>query len=248
MRPFVIAALLAILVAIPQNAMADERDEAIAAIKTCRNIAASEVRLACLDAATQLLDKIEREAVVPAPKAAAPITPAPNVEAEALARERAELAAERVALEKEKAELARAAEERDLAIATSAEAERFAAEREALAKERAELEAARAEAEKPEKKRLGFLSAPKGLGFFDNDDRPKRFFTNVTRIVVNGAGRHFFETEDGTLWKQVPAVPLTAPSSLPAEVSIRRSASGSRRLAFEEHPNKSYVVVETKEE
>lgn len=241
MRHFSIAAILLVFANMASPALADDRDEAVAALQACRSIAANQVRLACMDAAIELLDSIETPAEItpaPAPPPASPppiAQAAPTAESEALERERLELAAEREALARERAELA------------AAETEKLAAEREALAKERAALETAQKEADEP-KKRGGLLSAPRGLGLFDQDDRPDRFYTNVTRIIVNASGRHFFTTEDGTIWKQVPPKPLKAPSSLPADVTIRRSASGSRRLAFEEHPRTSYVVVESRAE
>lgn len=247
MHRLTITGLLAIAVCATSSAQTDKRDEALEALQACRQISVADVRLACMDAASTILDGIDQTETT-APIAPAPPTPSITKEAQALEQERAALAAEREALAQQRADLDRAAEQQAATALATAETERLAAERAAIAKERAELEAARAEAETTEKKRFSLLSAPKGLGFFDNDDRPKRFHTTVTKIIVNNAGRHYFTTEDGTVWKQVPATALTAPSSLPAEVSIRRSASGSRRLAFDEHPNRSYVVTETKTE
>lgn len=215
-------------------AQADQQDEAVKAMKACREISVDQVRLACLDAATLLLERLD--------------IPDKDIEAkQALANERAELAGQRETLARERAALeALKAEEAAVAEAKlKLETENLVAEREALEKEKEALETAlnaKKEADGPGK---GLLSAPRGLGLFDGDDRPKKYYTTVTRIIVNQAGRHFFETSDGTTWRQVPPVPLRAtPSSLPANVTIRRTGSGARRLSFEEHPGSSYTVIE----
>jgi len=249
MRYFpIIAAALAVLLVSPP-AQADERDEALAAVKACQEISVDTVRLACLDAATRLLDRLPAPADQPISTLPTQTAPAPSPERDALARERASLAAEREQLARQRAELEQRAAEQTALGGSGVSTDSLAAERAALEKERTELAQARAAAEAEAKQakasRGGLLSAPRGLGLFDQDDRPKRYATNVTRIIVNNAGRHFFVTEDGTTWKQVPAKPLrSTPSSLPAGVTIRRTASGSRRIAFDEFPNQSFVVVE----
>lgn len=228
MRHLSIAAVLTTLILGLAPAQADERDEAVAAMKGCQAITADSVRLVCMDAAAKLLgdlSKVTPEVQAPVPSTERPIATSPSV-AEESARAAADLEAERARLITER--------------------EALKAEREAVAKERTELAEAEKRAE-PESRRIGggLLSAPRGLGLFKSDDRPKRYETSVTKIVVNNLGRHFFYTDDGTTWRQVPPAALTAPSSLPAKVTIRRTASGARRLAFEEHPSKSYVIVET---
>lgn len=243
MRHFSLAALLvASIMAIPGASYADDRDEALAAIQACGEISADKVRLACMDAATSLLNSLN------ATPAVAPPSGEPDIDSQALARERAILAAERENLARERAALDQKAAEQAVLANNAAEAERLTIERAALEAERQELAKARTETadaetenESARKRIIG------GLGFFNKDDRPKRYATNVTRIIVNKAGRHFFETEDGTTWRQVPAVELRSPpSALPASVTIRRTASGARRLAFDEHPSQSFVVSETK--
>lgn len=256
MRYLTMIAVAVTVFASAPPAHADERDEALAAVKACQEISADTVRLACLDAATRLLDSLPLSTDQPIstqPTLTPPAPSASQAESDALARERASLAAEREALARQRAELEQRAAAQAALSDSESEAAKLAAERAALEKERTELANARAAAEAETKKsresRGGLLSAPRGLGLFAQDDRPKRYATNVARIIVNSAGRHFFVTEDGTRWKQVPPRPLTSPpSALPAGVTIRRTASGSRRIAFDEFPSQSFVVVESGEE
>lgn len=232
MRPLIGLIILAMLPFTPASAQSSDRDEALAAMQACRDISVDSVRLACMDAAAKILDGLE-EATAPEPRQ----TPLPSTDQPVASTPATDQGIEQAAAELE-AERARLSAER-----AALEAEKAAIEKERT--ELAELEETET-TEKRERRRGGLLRAPRGLGLFDGDDRPKRYETLVTRIVVNSRGRHFFETEGGTTWRQVPPAALRPPSSLPAKVTIRRSASGARRLAFEEHPSNSYVVVETK--
>lgn len=253
MRYILSAAFAALIMSSPALAQTDERDEAIAAMEACRAIQVDQVRLACMDAAGEFLDRLETKADLASQTAPA----IANSDADLVAREKADLIAQREALARERAAFERLTAEREATAQAerladereTSEMQRLIAEREALENERTALEAARAAPnEVSQKSRSTLLSAPRGLGLFKRDERPKLYETQVTRIIVNNAGRHFFETEDGTTWRQVPPTPLTAPSALPAGVTIRRTSSGARRLKFNEHPNRSYVVVEISED
>jgi len=96
------AATLAVLLA-PAPAQADDRDEALAAIKACQEISVDTVRLACFDKATISLDTTTTVAQQPSltDQTAQPLTSS-SLEAEriALRKEREELAKARANLEK----------------------------------------------------------------------------------------------------------------------------------------------------
>lgn len=254
MRHFSIAAILVIFAGVATPALADERDDALAALQACRSIAADTVRLACLDAATQLLDTLEATDKAPeepaAPIIATPAPPPPvaqpaeppavsQADIEALEREREALAAEREALARERAELDRRQAEQDRRAAEVAgkEAERLAAEREALARERAALEAARIENERATEENTRRLS----YSLFGNN--PKEIVVTIERITRNQERIHRFYTSDGEVVKQSDKGQFfRPPSSLPAQATIRRSASGSKWIVFDEHPKRRLKV------
>ncbi len=240
MRRFSIVALLVGFTVISTPAVADERDDALAAIQACRNIAADQVRLACLDAATNLLDSIDAAAARTAPQ---PAAPAINTEAEAIARERAALAAEREALANERAALARAAEESRTASA-AVEAERLETERAALEAERAAIEAKRIEL--AEKEAEADAKTPRRFSLrtpFSSERLPPETPVTIVKITVNDQRVHKFYTSDGDLLIQSDTTRnLIPPSSLPAEAIVHRTTLGAKWLAFNERPKRRLKV------
>ena len=84
MRRLSVSCLLAISVCATSSAQTDTRDAALEAMQACRQITVADVRLACMDAASNLLDEIEQtETTIPVP----PAPPVSSVTAEAEALE-----------------------------------------------------------------------------------------------------------------------------------------------------------------
>lgn len=246
MRRLSIIAVLMIFSTMFTPATADDREDALAAIQACRSIAADQVRLVCLDAATQLLDSLEEAA----PSPVAPVPPVSTAEADAaaLAAERAQLAAEREALAKERAELARAAEETQAAqaaVLAAAESERLEAERAALEVERAAIETRRAELEREEAEALA--NAPRRFSApatpFSRNPPPAETPVTIVKITVNKQRVHKFFTSDGdVLIQEDTSRNLIPPSSLPAGAIIHRTALGAKWIAFDERPKRRLKV------
>ena len=100
-----ITGLLAIAVCATSSAQTDKRDEALEAMQACQQIHLAEVRLACVDAASKVLNRLESniaQPVIPAPGASGQDKSITQATAD-LEADRARLNAERAALEAEKA-------------------------------------------------------------------------------------------------------------------------------------------------
>ncbi|MGB3625498.1 MAG: hypothetical protein WA989_06715 [Henriciella sp.] len=68
----------------------------------------------------------------------------------------------------------------------------------------------------------------------------------VTRILKNGAGRHFFIMENGQEWEQTFPGALTPPKSLPVAVTIEERMFGSPGLTFDDGTTGLYKVRRVK--
>ena len=78
-------------------------------------------------------------------------------------------------------------------------------------------------------------------------DEPKEKADNVyavtiTRITRNNAGRHFFHTSEGQVWRQTVADKVRAPKSLPVDAVIQQKVLGSPALSFADDTPGSYTV------
>lgn len=81
----------------------------------------------------------------------------------------------------------------------------------------------------------------------DEDEATAEFIrVEITRILQNNAGRHYFITADGQEWRQTVPETVAPPSSLPAAATISESLMGSPRLSFDEGPKGAYPVRRTK--
>lgn len=240
MRTILIGAISLVFVSITPSAHADPQDDALAALAACRAIKADQVRLACMDAATRLLDDVTSAA--PSPPSLPAVDPA--IAAQAAAAERAAIIAEREALAAERAELA---SER-AAIATTAPAVApsatelavIAAEREALATERAELASERAaiaatESAQPPRQSLLDRISP------DLSEDADVQIVKIVRRSLNDRLRFF--TDDGLILDQAQEkISFKAPNALPAEATISFGALGSKWITFADQPGRKYKV------
>ena len=68
------------------------------------------------------------------------------------------------------------------------------------------------------------------------------FPITIVRITRNSAGRIFFYTEGGQVWRQTQVRDVTPPKSLPASAVVQRSITGNPKLSFDDVPNRSYRV------
>jgi len=68
----------------------------------------------------------------------------------------------------------------------------------------------------------------------------------VTRVVENNVGRHFFVTADGQEWRQTVVGKVREPKDLPAAATIVRESYGSPQLSFDSRPGKKYRVRRVK--
>ena len=243
MRRFIIASLLVSSACATASAQDDKRDAALEAMQACRQISVAEVRLACMDAASDLLDEINQAEAIPV----SPPVPSINKEAEALEQERAALAAEREALARQRAELSQAREQQNAAALATKEAERLTAERAALEAEREEIERKRTELAELEKEsntagreRRSFVSA---LSPFSNERPPAETSITVVKITKNKQNVHKFFTSDGDVLIQADTSRnLRPPSSLPAEAIVHRTTLGAKWIAFAERPKRRLKV------
>ena len=214
MRTVLILGLGLLALSVTTQAEAGPREDALEAMAACRAIKADPVRLACLDAATQLLD--ETTPAIPAdPAPIAPIAPSePAIDTAAMdaaAAERAALAAEREALE---------------------------AERAALETERAAIEAA---ASAPTA--APAAQGPSLLDRLRPGSR-EAFPVQIIKIVRRRhTGKLRFVTEDGLIFDQArDRINFDPPSSLPAEATISFGALGSKWIRFSDAPARKYKV------
>jgi len=76
----------------------------------------------------------------------------------------------------------------------------------------------------------------------DDGSADDLYAVNVIRITRNGAGRIFFYTEEGQVWRQTQLVEVKPPKTLPAGAVIQRSLTGSPKISFDDVPGKSYRV------
>lgn len=98
MRSVIVAILMSAALGVTATAQTNERQEAEAAMETCRSIAVAEVRQACMGAATSVLARLSRDRTEPPSSSAA--------DAESIQQATANLEAERIRLETERRALA----------------------------------------------------------------------------------------------------------------------------------------------
>ena len=75
----------------------------------------------------------------------------------------------------------------------------------------------------------------------DVEKEPDEYQTKLTRIQVNGIGRHFFTTADGQVWRQIKIEEIRAPKTLPADITLFQGMTGGIRLKIEE-TKRTYAV------
>ena len=79
--------------------------------------------------------------------------------------------------------------------------------------------------------------------FLPSEDEEENIYAvTVTRITRNNAGRHFFHTNEGQVWRQTVAGKVRPPKSLPAEAKIEQKIMGSPGLSFVGGPTGEYTV------
>lgn len=204
------------LFSVTSAAEAGPEEDALEAMAACRAIKADSVRLACMDAASRLLDETRTAppespaSAVPVPKA--PVAPTPAAPAiDTAAAERAALVAEREALE---------------------------AERVALATERAAIEAA-ASAPTPS----AGAESPSLLERLRPASRESSPVQIVKIIRRRHSGKLRFVTDEGLVFEQaLSQINFHPPSSLPAEATISFGALGSKWIRFTDEPGRKYKV------
>lgn len=76
----------------------------------------------------------------------------------------------------------------------------------------------------------------------EDDDEENIYAVTITRITRNNAGRHFFHTSEGQIWRQTVAAKVRAPKSLPAQAKIEQKVMGSPGLRFIDGPKGEYTV------
>lgn len=214
MRLFIAGAISLFLLSIAPSAKAGPQEDAAEAMTACRAIKVDTVRLACMDAAADLLNDTSAAVIEP------PVTTDRGIEAETGIPETGTAATVRAAdVAAERAEIA-------------AEREAIAAERAALENERAAIETATVEQDRPSlRERLTRSSA-------EASD------VQIVRIVRRGAnGLVTFFTDEGVVFNQAnSSLALRPPSSLPAEATLSFGVFGSKWIAFSENPGRKYKV------
>ena len=76
----------------------------------------------------------------------------------------------------------------------------------------------------------------------EDDDEENVYAVTITRITRNNAGRHFFHTSEGQVWRQTVAGKVRPPKSLPAAAKIEQKLMGSPGLRFVDGPTGEYTV------
>ena len=221
MRTILCGALSLVILSFTHTALADSQDDALEAMAACRAIKADPVRLACMDAATQLLNEAAADAApvavtptpppvstppITAPSVGAATTPAadPDIAAQAAAAERAALVREREALETERA---------------------------ALEAERAAIETATADSQPSLLERL----RPATGGDAEIE---------VVKIVRRRRDRRLlFHTNEGVVFEQaLDTIHFQVPDALPIDATLSFGALGSKWIRFANDPGRKHKV------
>lgn len=218
-RRFIVLAGVLMGIASPL-ASADELKNAATKVTECRSIAEDSARLACLDSAALALSAVlESEAVaaksedlVPAPAPASETPKAPEPPKWAQAPKSKEAPKPEKSVEPDKLE---------------------------EPKWRRAPEPKKTPEPTATKKRPPLWARVLRPDDGSDDDL---YPVTVVKITRNGAGRVFFYTEGGQVWRQTQVKEVTPPKSLPAGAVIQKSATGNPRFSFDDVPNRSYRV------
>lgn len=203
------------------TALADPQDDALEAMAACRAIKADPVRLACMDAATQLLNETATNAspvaVTPtAPSAPTPSVTAPSVDAAAAPSPDPDIAAQAAAAER---------------AALTREREALEAERAALATERAAIETA------AENSRPSLLERLRPATGGDAE-------VEIVKIVRRRRDRKLlFHTNEGLVFEQaLERINFQVPDALPIGATLSFEALGSKWIRFDNDPGRKHKV------
>lgn len=63
-------------------------------------------------------------------------------------------------------------------------------------------------------------------------DTPSEFTVTITNVVTSRAGRYYFQSEEGLIWRQVEIERMFVPDDLPAEATVKRATFGTQWLSF----------------
>ena len=76
-----------------------------------------------------------------------------------------------------------------------------------------------------------------------DEEEENVYAVTVTRITRNTAGRHFFHTSEGQVWRQTVSGKVRPPKSLPVDATIQQKLIGAPGLRFVDGPSGEYTVI-----